>query len=474
MHISGTIGWTVFYVRDEDGYCCLYVSNLIPSFRWCDISYVHFLTWSKNIPPLSIRNRFIMEEFAKAPPKQLDEGVCPEDMMAAAAATADIMATHVISTTTSTEEPISTKPAATATATKPPPTKSTKAYDKKWLENLNLLKPCIKADGSIDYSSLDEEAQKPLQNFVKDQRKCYRKRENNEATPMTDERYRLLLEAKFDFKPSETNKARSQEKKKTKKKAVKKESESAKKKAPVVSESAKKEPAAKKKSPVVPGKSSTSVASETTPAKKKTFDQVERATASATKKKPPSSEKKLTPLKTEEQPDSDSKMPAKKSPKSASKSTTPTSARKSKSGKPTYLEMVHDAIVSLKDRSGSSSIAISKWILANNEHCKSVTPNMYKSRLNMAIKQGVKEGRFIKVKSSYKVSSEWKKKQKAAVRAKEATNKKAEKVRQKESQVAKQKKREELAEKERKRKEKEMVSITTRSIIATLDVPRLL
>ena len=82
-----------------------------------------------------------MEEFAKAPPEQLDERVCPEDMMAAAAATADIMATHVISTTTSTEEPISTKPAAAATK---PPAKSTKAYDKKWLENLNLLKPCIR------------------------------------------------------------------------------------------------------------------------------------------------------------------------------------------------------------------------------------------------------------------------------------------------------------------------------------------
>ena len=87
-------------------------------------------------------------------------------------------------------------------------TKSTKAYDKKWLENLNLLKPCIMADGTMDYSSLSEEEQKRMQNFAKDQRKCYRKRENNEISPMTDERFRLLSETNFNFKPSETNKGK--------------------------------------------------------------------------------------------------------------------------------------------------------------------------------------------------------------------------------------------------------------------------
>ena len=86
--------------------------------------------------------------------------------------------------------------------------KKNHAYDKKWLENLNTIKPCIKADGTMDYSSLDEDAQKRMQNFVKDQRKCYRKRENNEQTPMTDERFRLLSEANFNFKPSETNKGK--------------------------------------------------------------------------------------------------------------------------------------------------------------------------------------------------------------------------------------------------------------------------
>ena len=131
--------------------------------------------------------------------------------MSMAVATADSMANIVaapqpISTTTSEEATTTSKlPAAAAAA---PAKKSTKAYEKKWLENLELLKPCIKADGTIDYASLDEEVQKRMRSFVKDQRKCYRKRENNEATPMTDERYRLLSEAKFNFKPSESNKGK--------------------------------------------------------------------------------------------------------------------------------------------------------------------------------------------------------------------------------------------------------------------------
>jgi len=60
----------------------------------------------------------------------------------------------------------------------------------------------------MDYSSLDGDAQKRMMNFVKDQRKSYRKYESNETTAMTDQRCRLLTEAGFDFKPSETNKGK--------------------------------------------------------------------------------------------------------------------------------------------------------------------------------------------------------------------------------------------------------------------------
>lgn len=97
--------------------------------------------------------------------------------------------------------------------------------------------------------------------------------------------------------------------------------------------------------------------------------------------------------------------PAEKSPKTPSKklSSTPLSARK-RSGKPTYISMVHEAIVSMKERTGSSAPAISKWILANNEHAKGLHPNVFKTRLALSIKQGVKENRLMKVKNSYKIS----------------------------------------------------------------------
>ena len=132
----------------------------------------------------------------KVPPEQGGESSPAIPNIAAAAAAAP----QPNSTTKSETNESNSKPSAN---------KSTKAYDKKWLENLNLLKPCIMADGTMDYSSLSEEEQKRMQNFAKDQRKCYRKRENNEISPMTDERFRLLSEANFNFKPSETNKGKS-------------------------------------------------------------------------------------------------------------------------------------------------------------------------------------------------------------------------------------------------------------------------
>lgn len=83
------------------------------------------------------------------------------------------------------------------------------AYDKKWLENLNVLRPCIQEGGAIDYSSLPEDERKHMQSFVKDQRKCYKKRASGEKSPLTDERLRLLKEANFDFDPTATSKGES-------------------------------------------------------------------------------------------------------------------------------------------------------------------------------------------------------------------------------------------------------------------------
>ena len=123
---------------------------------------------------------------------------------------------------------------------------------------------------------------------------------------------------------------------------------------------------------------------------------------SSAKKTPPTT-KKSTPLKTDDAY-SEGNRSSKKSPKPSTSTSPPTSRKRS--GKPTYIEMVHDAIVTLKDRTGSSAPAISKWILANNEHAKSTPPNVFKSRLQLSIKQGMKDGRFAKVKGSYKINSE--------------------------------------------------------------------
>jgi hypothetical protein len=62
----------------------------------------------------------------------------------------------------------------------------------------------------IDYASLDEEMQKRMKNFVKDQRSAYRKRESNpdDPNPMTQQRLGLLQSAKFNFKPQETLKGK--------------------------------------------------------------------------------------------------------------------------------------------------------------------------------------------------------------------------------------------------------------------------
>jgi len=268
---------------------------------------------------------------------------------------------------------------------------------------------------------------------VKDQRKCFKKREKGQEGPMTDERFTLLSRTKFDFKPSETAKVRAQEKKKL---------------AKVEKNMAKKNGAESLKSSSV---------NTGTPARTKDVECVERAVPAA--KTTPGTGKEAISL---------GEIPAKKTPQAASKlpsAITPGSRKKS--GKPTYLDMTHDAIVSLKDRTGSSVPAISKWILANHEHAAAASANLFKNRLGKSVKEGVKEGRFVKVKSSFKINPDWIKKQKAATKAKEAARKKAEKQRQKELEKAKhqvkadaeKKKSEELkakkkAEEENKEKEK--------------------
>ena len=102
--------------------------------------------------------------------------------------------------------------------------KNSNNSDERWLENFNLLRPCIARDGSVDYSVLDDDddeggtLRRRIRNFAKEQRRRYSRlvvddgdgdgdRDDRGGRSGTaDERLRLLTEAGFDFRPSETNK----------------------------------------------------------------------------------------------------------------------------------------------------------------------------------------------------------------------------------------------------------------------------
>ena len=65
----------------------------------------------------------------------------------------------------------------------------------------------------------------------------------------------------------------------------------------------------------------------------------------------------------------------------------------------TYISMASAAIKALKERSGSSSAAIKKYISANNSGLV-----FAQHSLRLALKKGVKDGLLSMVKSSYKLT----------------------------------------------------------------------
>ena len=75
----------------------------------------------------------------------------------------------------------------------------------------------------------------------------------------------------------------------------------------------------------------------------------------------------------------------------------------------TYAQLVQEAIVALKDRTGSSIPAIKKWLLAEYDHLED--SKHFKHCINQAIKTGTAQGRFEKVRCSYKVTASWKEKE---------------------------------------------------------------
>ncbi|KAM0841680.1 hypothetical protein ACQ4PT_058865 [Festuca glaucescens] len=73
---------------------------------------------------------------------------------------------------------------------------------------------------------------------------------------------------------------------------------------------------------------------------------------------------------------------------------------------PTYFEMIKEAIAALKDRTGSSSVAIAKYI--EEKHGKSLPPN-FKKMLSVQLRGSAAKGKLVKVKASYKLSDATKK-----------------------------------------------------------------
>ena len=83
---------------------------------------------------------------------------------------------------------------------------------------------------------------------------------------------------------------------------------------------------------------------------------------------------------------------------------------------PKYGDLAKQAILALKDRTGSSLPAIKKYFAANFKTATNETA------LKQALKMGVHKGTFVRVKASYKVSAEAKK---ASAKKKAATKKAA-------------------------------------------------
>ncbi|CAL5444140.1 unnamed protein product [Camellia sinensis] len=69
---------------------------------------------------------------------------------------------------------------------------------------------------------------------------------------------------------------------------------------------------------------------------------------------------------------------------------------------PPYLQMISEAISSLKDRTGSSQPAIAKFM---EEKYSSLLPPNFKKMLLIQLRKFVKSEKLVKIKNSYEVST---------------------------------------------------------------------
>ncbi|KAI4379004.1 hypothetical protein MLD38_016414 [Melastoma candidum] len=84
-------------------------------------------------------------------------------------------------------------------------------------------------------------------------------------------------------------------------------------------------------------------------------------------------------------------------------------AQKKSPGHPPFAEMISDAILALKERSGSSQVAIQKFIEEKYKHL----PATFRKLLLVQLKRMVASGKLIRVKHSFKLPPSSKPKPKA-------------------------------------------------------------
>merc|ERR1712010_153691 len=106
-------------------------------------------------------------------------------------------------------------------------------------------------------------------------------------------------------------------------------------------------------------------------------------------------------------------------------------AKKAAASHPPYATMVQEAIKDLKDRTGSSTVAIAKWV-----ESKYTLPDTFKKSLSTALKKMTEDGKLVKVKASYKLGAALK----AAPKKKVVKKKPATKVTKKPKKAAPKKK----------------------------------
>ena len=88
---------------------------------------------------------------------------------------------------------------------------------------------------------------------------------------------------------------------------------------------------------------------------------------------------------------------------------------------------------------------------ANNDKLQKKNPNAFRKTVNTALKTGVRDKQFLKIKASYKINPEWIKKEKAKLKQKE--NERKAKLRKRKKEMERLKKLE-IAKREKEQIEK--------------------